>query len=83
LVLEASTGVFVNRDTSVPGKHFAQTTSSTSQPRAALHCKPSDDFEACVMTTVHFSRLDPARTMCRFYRLDMRPDLFGGVLLLK
>jgi predicted DNA-binding WGR domain protein len=28
-------------------------------------------------------RIDPARNMRRFYRLDVLPDLFGGVLLVK
>jgi predicted DNA-binding WGR domain protein len=35
------------------------------------------------MTAVHLGRVDPARNMRRFYRLDMQPDLFGGVLLVK
>ena len=29
------------------------------------------------------SSIDPARNMHRFYRLDVQPDLFGGVLLVK
>jgi predicted DNA-binding WGR domain protein len=32
---------------------------------------------------VHLHCVDPARTMHRFYRLDVQPDLFGGVLLVK
>ncbi len=36
----------------------------------------------CV-NTVHLCRVDPARNMRRFYRLDIEPDLFGGVLLMK
>ena len=28
-------------------------------------------------------RIDAARNMRRFYRLDVQPDLFGGVLLVK
>jgi predicted DNA-binding WGR domain protein len=28
-------------------------------------------------------RVDDARNMRRFYRLDVQPDLFGGVLLVK
>ena len=28
-------------------------------------------------------RIDPAKNMHRFYRLDVQPDLFGGVLLMK
>jgi predicted DNA-binding WGR domain protein len=35
------------------------------------------------MTAVHLRRVDPARNMHRFYRLDVQPDLFGGVLLVK
>jgi predicted DNA-binding WGR domain protein len=32
---------------------------------------------------VHLRRIDDARNMRRFYRLDLQPDLFGGVLLVK
>jgi predicted DNA-binding WGR domain protein len=35
------------------------------------------------MTALHLRRVDPARNMHRFYRLDVQPDLFGGVLLVK
>jgi predicted DNA-binding WGR domain protein len=35
------------------------------------------------MKALHLRRIDPACNMCRFYRLDMQPDLFGGVLLMK
>ncbi|WP_281932618.1 WGR domain-containing protein [Methylocystis iwaonis] len=35
------------------------------------------------MTAVELQRIDPARNMRRFYRLDIEPDLFGGVLLMK
>ena len=35
---------------------------------------------ATAMTAVNLSRIDPARNMCRFYRLDVQPDLFGGFL---
>jgi predicted DNA-binding WGR domain protein len=35
------------------------------------------------MKALHLRRIDPARNMRRFYRLDMQPDLFGGVLLVK
>jgi predicted DNA-binding WGR domain protein len=35
------------------------------------------------MTALHLRRIDPARNMRRFYRLDIEPDLFGGVLLVK
>jgi predicted DNA-binding WGR domain protein len=32
---------------------------------------------------VELRRRDPAKNMRRFYRLDVQPDLFGGVLLMK
>ena len=35
------------------------------------------------MSAVHLRRIDPKRNMRRFYRLDVQPDLFGGVLLFK
>jgi predicted DNA-binding WGR domain protein len=35
------------------------------------------------MTALHLRRIDPARNMRRFYRLDIQPDLFGGVVLMK
>jgi predicted DNA-binding WGR domain protein len=35
------------------------------------------------MSVVHLRRIDPTRNMRRFYRLDVQPDLFGGVLLVK
>jgi predicted DNA-binding WGR domain protein len=35
------------------------------------------------MSAVHLRRVDPARNMSRFYRLDVQPDLFGGALLMK
>jgi predicted DNA-binding WGR domain protein len=35
------------------------------------------------MTAVNLRRIDPARNMSRFYRLDIEPDVFGGVLLVK
>ena len=35
------------------------------------------------MTALHLRRIDPSRNMRRFYRLDVQPDLFGGVLLVK
>jgi len=35
------------------------------------------------MNAVELCRVDPSRNMRRFYRLDVQPDLFGGVLLLK
>jgi predicted DNA-binding WGR domain protein len=30
------------------------------------------------MNAVHLRRIDPARNMHRFYRLDLQPDLYGG-----
>jgi predicted DNA-binding WGR domain protein len=35
------------------------------------------------MTALHLRRADPARNMRRFYRLDIQPDLFGRILLMK
>ncbi len=35
------------------------------------------------MTAITLRRIEPAQNMHRFYRLDMQPDLFGGVLLVK
>ena len=35
------------------------------------------------MPAVTLHRIDPTRNMSRFYRLDVQPDLFGGVLLVK
>lgn len=33
--------------------------------------------------SVELRRIDPPRNMRRFHRLDVQPDLFGGVLLVK
>ena len=33
--------------------------------------------------TICLHRVDQARNMRRFYRLDIEPDLFGGFLLMK
>ena len=30
------------------------------------------------MSAVHLERIEAARNMRRFYRLDVQPDLFGG-----
>lgn len=30
------------------------------------------------MTALHLRRVNSARNMRRFYRLDLQPDLFGG-----
>ncbi len=35
------------------------------------------------MIAVELHRIDEARNMRRFYRLDMQPDLFGGFLLVR
>jgi len=35
------------------------------------------------MMTLELHRIDRARNMRRFYRLDVQPDLFGGVLLVR
>jgi predicted DNA-binding WGR domain protein len=35
------------------------------------------------LSAVHLARIDPARKMCRFYRLDVQPDLFGGFSVVK
>jgi predicted DNA-binding WGR domain protein len=35
------------------------------------------------MTLVCLRRIDASCNMARFYRLDVQPDLFGGVLLVK
>jgi len=35
------------------------------------------------MNPIELRRLDPARNMYRFYRLDIVPDLFAGFRLLK
>jgi predicted DNA-binding WGR domain protein len=32
---------------------------------------------------VELRRIDPARNMRRFYRLDVQPELFGGVSLVR
>ena len=35
------------------------------------------------MTAIILYRIDASKRMHRFYRLDVQPDLFGGVLLVK
>ena len=35
------------------------------------------------MTAVTLHRIDPAKNMARFYVLDVQPDLFGCILLVK
>ena len=35
------------------------------------------------MNAVELHRIDETQNMRRFYRLDMQPDLFGGVLLVR
>ena len=36
-----------------------------------------------VINPLHLRRIDPARNMRRFYRLDIQPDLFGRIMLMK
>ena len=40
-------------------------------------------LEGLPLQPIELRRVDPARDMRRFYRLDIEPDLFGGFLLLK
>jgi predicted DNA-binding WGR domain protein len=35
------------------------------------------------MSAVILHRIDPTRNMARFYVLDVQPDLFGCILLVK
>ncbi len=49
--------------------------------RVQLQCQRRDDCEACSMNAVHLRGIDLVRKMHRFYRLDMQPNLFGGILL--
>jgi predicted DNA-binding WGR domain protein len=35
------------------------------------------------MSAMHLIRIEPARNMRRFYRLDVQPDLFGGFAVVK
>ena len=35
------------------------------------------------MTAVNLHRIDPARNMRRFYRLDVQPDLLAGFAVVK
>jgi predicted DNA-binding WGR domain protein len=35
------------------------------------------------MIAITLHRIDPARNMRRFYRLDVQPDLFGGFAVVK
>src|SRR5258708_32826492 len=42
-----------------------------------LQCQRMDTFEAQIMNAVHLARIDPARNMCRFYRLDYQPELLS------
>jgi predicted DNA-binding WGR domain protein len=42
-----------------------------------------DNFEAHTMSAVQLARIDLARNMRRFYRLDVQPDLFGGFAVVK
>jgi predicted DNA-binding WGR domain protein len=51
--------------------------------RQELSCECQHDWTAGRMTALQLLRIDAARRMNRFYRLDVQPDLFGGVLLVK
>jgi predicted DNA-binding WGR domain protein len=51
--------------------------------RPQLQFQRGDAFEARIMSAVHLTRIDPARNMRRFYRLDVQPDLFGGFAVVK
>ena len=35
------------------------------------------------MSTVHLTRIDPAKNMARFYKLDVQPNLFGEWCLIR
>jgi predicted DNA-binding WGR domain protein len=48
----------------------------------AICCEVSFDPERSRIA-VHLARIDPARNMCWFYRLDVLLDLFGGLALVK
>jgi predicted DNA-binding WGR domain protein len=43
----------------------------------------SDQDRLCVMHDVILYRIDAAKNMWRYYRLDLQPDLFGLWLLVK
>lgn len=43
----------------------------------------SGQGEVFAMTAVTLHRIDPAHNMARFYALDVQPDLFGCILLVK
>ena len=51
--------------------------------RRALPARRLHPDQHGAATALHLRRIDPSRNMCRFYRLDVQPDLFGGVLLVK
>ena len=42
-----------------------------------------DQGEVFAMSAVTLHRIDPAQNMARFYALDVQPDLFGCILLVK
>jgi WGR domain len=46
-------------------------------PRPQLYRQHGHDFEVQGMSAVTLHRIDAARRMSRFYRLDVQPDLFG------
>ena len=44
---------------------------------------PSDDQHEVFPTRLKLRRIDPARNMRRFYLMQVQPDLFGGVSLIR
>ena len=58
-----------------------RTISYGSLMRAPSQREPHDS--ACPFHRARPRRIDPARSMRRFYRLDIEQDLFGGFLLMK
>ena len=44
---------------------------------------PSDDQHEVFPTRLKLRRVDPTRNMQRFYLMQVQPDLFGGVSLIR
>jgi predicted DNA-binding WGR domain protein len=44
---------------------------------------PAGRLDGLRYDALHLRRIDPSRNMSRFYRLDVQPDLFGSVSLVK
>ncbi|WP_299844862.1 WGR domain-containing protein [uncultured Jannaschia sp.] len=44
---------------------------------------PTDDQHEVFPTRLKLRRNDPVRNMCRFYLMQVQPDLFGGVSLIR